>query len=81
MSRHTEEISDSRKKKDRGVLARLEPRPPFLFEGELRESESPFFPLRPASRHVISRERSDREIFNPRGEGFLAIARNDKVAA
>jgi len=24
-----------------------------------------FFPPRPASQHVISRERSDREIFNP----------------
>ncbi|MEW6234324.1 MAG: hypothetical protein AB1656_02960 [Candidatus Omnitrophota bacterium] len=31
-----------------------------------------FFPPRPGSRHVISRERSDREIFNPRVEGFLA---------
>jgi len=40
-----------------------------------------FFPLRPTSRLVISRERSDREIFNPREEGFLAIARNDRVAA
>ncbi|MEW6234626.1 MAG: amino acid adenylation domain-containing protein [Candidatus Omnitrophota bacterium] len=37
--------------------------------------------LRPASRHVISRERSNREIFNPREDGFLAIARNDRVAA
>jgi len=38
VSRLTDKFGDSGKKK---VLARREPRPPFLFEGELREGESP----------------------------------------